>query len=115
MLDLAGVDAEAGRETEPAEPVADRDGKSHGTSGPVEHGQDAVTRRFHLAPTKALDEPVDHHLVIVEEVPPPAVPDLLDRARRPDNVGEHHRREAAIDVELVVTLPGEELLDLVDH
>src|SRR5215831_4075436 len=76
--------------------------------GPVEGGKEAVPGGVDLAAAEPLKEPADAGVVLIEQVSPAAVTELVGLLRRADDVSEQHRRQAAVGVRRSVG-PGQEL------
>src|SRR5207253_2135399 len=76
--------------------------------------EEAVAHRLDRATAMTLELATHQRVVALDQLPPAAVAKARGGFRGTDDVGEHHRRQHAID-RRNVALAGEELLDLVDN
>ena len=95
-LALAGVQPGAHLDAERLHRVANRHGAADRSLRTVEHREEAITRRVHLAAPEAVELCADDGVVRVEQRMPVAVADLRSPARRVHDVGEKHRGENPI-------------------
>ena len=112
-LALAGVQPGAHLDAERLHRVADRHGAADRSLRAVEHREEAVARRVHLAAPKAGELGPDDGVVRIEQRMPVTVTDLRGPARRVHDVGEQHRGENPI-IGHFGLLAGEELGDLLE-
>src|SRR6266508_1166828 len=116
QLALAGVDAGADFQADVAGILGDGAGAFDGPSGPVEGGEEAVAGGVHLLAAKASELTADHVVVGVEQLLPAPVAESGRLFGRPDDVGEQHGLQHAVDVDLgFVAATGQELLDDVER
>ena len=98
QLGLAEMGAGANLDPELADGVDDRAGATDRVRGPVEAREEAVPRGVQLAPPMALQLLSDERVVPLDQVPPPAVPQIRGDLGRADDVGEeqgHQDRRVA--------------------
>ncbi len=79
-----------------------------------ERRDESVTGGVHFASAEPFEFVAHDGVVVVEQVPPPAVAEHGGALGRADDVGEHDRGQHPLGTE---TAPhaGDELLDLVEH
>src|SRR5262249_35644873 len=90
----AGPDLDA----DVAHRVLDGAGAPDRPRGPVEGGKEAVPGGVDLTAAEPLKEPADAGVVLIEQVSPAAVTELVGLLRRADDVSEQHRGQAAIEI-----------------
>ena len=112
-LALAGVQPGAHLDAERLHRVADRHRAADRPLRAVEHREEAVARRVHLAAPKASELRPDDGVVRIKQRMPVTVAHLRGPARRVHDVGEQHRGEHPI-IGHVGLLAGEELGDLLE-
>src|SRR5579864_8029772 len=110
-LALAGVEAGAHLDSEPAHALRDRARAADRPRRAVEAREEAVTGRVELLAAEAGELGTDDPVVVGDELFPPAVAELGCLLRRVDDVGEEHRGELSVDLDALPDL-GEERLDL---
>ena len=112
-LALAGVQPGAHLDAERLHRVANRHRAADRSLRAVEHRQEAVARRVHLAAPKAGELRPDDGVVRIEQRMPVTVADLRRPTRRVHDVGEQHRGEHPI-IGHFGLVAGEELGDLLE-
>ena len=113
-LALAGVQSGAHLDAERLHRVADRHRAADRPLRAVEHREEAVTRRAHLAAPKTRQLCPHHGVVCIEQRMPVTVAHLRRPPRRVHDVGEQHRGENPIIGHLCL-MTGEELGDLLER
>ena len=114
-LDLARVHPAAYLEPEVSNRFADRLCAPDAARGAVERGEEPVAGRVDLGPAEPAEERSNGAVMTFDEIAPAAVAELRGLRRRPDDVGEHHGREHAVEVGLLVADLRHEPLDLVEQ
>ena len=90
-LDLAGMDADADGQPERADRADHRNATADGSSRPIEHGQEPVAGRRHLATAVRVERVPQHPVVVDQQVTPGGVADAMEGRRRVDDVREQDR------------------------
>jgi len=114
-LDLACVYPGAPLEPEVSNRVADRLCAPDPARGAVERGKEPIASRVDFRPAEPAKERSDGAVMTIDERAPAAVTQLSGLRRRPDDVGENHRREHAVEVGLLVADLRNEPLDLAEQ
>ena len=110
---LTRVDAGAHREPRGAGRLDDRDRGAHRAASGIERRDEAVAGRVDLPPAEAAELRAHDRIVRVQFATPGRVAEFGRVSGRVDDVGEEHRRQHP--VRGPVPVPGQELLDLVEH
>jgi len=98
QLNLARVHADADVEPEPRHLAHDGKAAADGTGRPFEGHEEAVSGAIDLTSTKTLELTAHDHVVRFEQVTPCPVAQLRSAIGRPDDVGEEHCDQHAIDL-----------------
>jgi hypothetical protein len=115
QLALARVHADADLHAEI--PYATRCGEraSDRPGGSIEGGEEPVACRVHLGTAIPKEQTPDHLVVMEKELLPSDAPELRRERRRANDIGEHDRREHAVDLCLFSAELEEETLDLLER
>ena len=113
QLDLARVHADAHRDLEPAQLIANGAGAVDRPGGSVECGQEAVAQRLHFPAAISGELAPDGRVMRLEKVTPGLIALCVRALGGIDDVGEDHRREHPVD-DRRRARACEELLDLRD-
>ena len=87
-------------------------GAAYGTCWAVEGGEEAIAGRVNFPAAEAGELASRKGVVLAEQLAPLPIPERGGSFRRTHDVGEEHRGQDSIDLDLV-TAPREKLLDLV--
>src|SRR6516164_782951 len=112
QLDLAGMQSGAHRDAQGLDGAGDRCRATHSPRRAVERREEAIAQLFHLSAAEPPDLLAYCRVMAVEQHTPLAVAELGGALRRVDDVGEHDRRQHAIDLDLAARA-GEKFLDFV--
>jgi len=112
-LALAGVQPGAHLEAERLHRVADRHGATDRSLRAVEHREETVARRAHLAASKPSELGSDDDVVRIKQGMPVTVAHLRGAPGRVHDVGEEHRGENPI-IGHFSLVAGEELGNLLE-
>jgi hypothetical protein len=110
-FDLTEMYPGADPQVEPCDTSAERTGTGDGPGRAVERREHPVPGPIDDPPLESADLALGHVMVPVEEPTPLLVAKPRGKVRRSDDVREEHRRERAVDVDVVRALAGDELLD----
>src|SRR5919109_3162238 len=109
-----GMQASANLEADIPYGVPHGAGAPDGPGRPVEGGEEAVAGCVDLGAAEPVQQPADPGVMLVQQVSPAAVAEAAGCLRGPDDVGEQHGGQAAVEIRGPLHA-GQELLDHVQQ
>jgi hypothetical protein len=97
-LDLAAVQSATDLDAQAPEPIAEREGTSDRSGGPIERSEQPISRGFHERASVSSNLPLGKPIVRIEDVSPTLIAELGGPLRRADDVGEQDRRQHTVRV-----------------
>ncbi len=93
-----------------------RDGTraSNCPSGTIKSGQETIARGIDLAPSEPLQRAADHRVVILEQIPPSAIPQRDSLLRSAHDIGEENRREHPVGLR-AASHAGKEIFNFIGY